>query len=213
MFTGIIEELGTVKSVRKGAASAVIEIAAPGVVDGLATGESVCVNGVCLTAVSISGGSFCADVMAETLRATNLGGLSSGDKVNLERALRLSDRLGGHIVTGHVDGVGGIKSAVKEGIATVFTISAPPAIMRYIIDKGSIAVDGISLTVVDFGADSFRVSIIPHTANVTTLGFKGPGDGVNLEPDMLAKYIERLMQGAKGAGGLDTEFLKGHGFM
>ncbi len=218
MFTGIIEELGTVKSVEKGRKSATLKIGAEKVTDGLNQGDSVAVNGVCLTVTAFDASGFTAEVMAETLKKSNLGGLKAGDRVNLERAMRLGDRLGGHLVAGHVDATGIIKSAVREDIATVFTIDAPAEILRYVISKGSIAIDGISLTVVDYdsrstGGGSFRVSIIPHTASITTLGFKKPGDTVNLETDMLAKFVERLLGGRAAAGGMDKEFLSRHGFM
>jgi riboflavin synthase len=213
MFTGIIEELGTVKAVNKGQESATLEIGAKKVVEGLNLGDSVAVNGVCLTVVDFDRTGFSAEVMAETLRKSNLGRLKSGDKVNLERAMRLGDRLGGHLVAGHVDATGTIKSTVREDIATVFTVEAPEEILRYIIDKGSVAIDGISLTVVDYNKKSFRVSIIPHTASQTTLGFKKSGDTVNLEADMLAKFVERLLAGRAGKEGIDKDFLGRHGFM
>ena len=218
MFTGIIEELGTVKAVNKGRESATLEIGAEKVVEGLNMGDSVAVNGVCLTVVDFDSKSaqstgFSAEVMAETLRKSNLGKLKSGDRVNLERAMRLGDRLGGHLVAGHVDATGTIKSTVREDIATVFTVEAPEEILRYVIEKGSVAIDGISLTVVDYDKKSFRVSIIPHTASQTTLGFKKSGDTVNLEADMLAKFVERLLAGRAGKEGIDKDFLGRHGFM
>lgn len=217
MFTGIVEELGSVAAVEKGAKSAVLRIDASKVLDDVKLGDSICVNGVCLTVVDFTSSKFSADVMAETLRRSNLGELKPGAKVNLERALKVSDRLGGHIVSGHIDGVGTIRSIVKEDIANVFTVSAPPEVMRYIIKKGSIAIDGISLTVVDLAEDSFRVSIIPHTALQTTLGFKKEGAKVNLESDVIAKYVERLFPGGREEGGakpgLTAGFLAEHGFM
>jgi len=213
MFTGIIEELGTVKAVNKGRESAALQISAEKVVEGLNLGDSLAVNGVCLTVVDFDRTGFSAEVMAETLRKSNLGKLKSGDKVNLERAMRLGDRLGGHLVAGHVDATGTIKSSVREDIATVFTVLAPEEILRYVIAKGSVAIDGISLTVVDYDKKSFRVSIIPHTASQTTLGFKKSGDTVNLEADMLAKFVERLLEGRVGKEGIDKDFLGRHGFM
>ena len=215
MFTGIIEELGTVKSVRPGADSAVVQVEARVVTEGLKTGDSVAVNGVCLTVVSFTKTDFSAEVMAETLRKSGLGGLKAGDRVNLERALRLTDRLGGHMVSGHIDGVGVVESVVKEDIARVFKVRAPAEVLRYVIKKGSIAVDGISLTVSDLTDDSFSVSIIPHTAAMTTLGYRNPGDKVNLEPDMIVKYVERLLSGgeSKAPGGLSKSFLAEHGFL
>ena len=213
MFTGIIEELGTVKAVNKGRESATLQISAEKVVEGLNLGDSVAVNGVCLTVVDFERTGFSAEVMAETLRKSNLGKLKSGDKVNLERAMRLGDRLGGHLVAGHVDATGTIKSSVREDIATVFTVEAPEEILRYVIAKGSVAIDGISLTVVDYDQKSFRVSIIPHTASQTTLGFKKSDDTVNLEADMLAKFVERLLAGRAGKESIDKDFLGRHGFM
>ncbi|MGC2425239.1 MAG: riboflavin synthase [Nitrospirota bacterium] len=220
MFTGIIEELGTVKAINKGRESATLEIGAEKVVEGLNLGDSVAVNGVCLTVIDFDNeqsrrksNGFTAEVMAETLRKSNLGRLKSGDRVNLERAMRLGDRLGGHLVAGHVDATGTIKSTVREDIATVFTVEAPEDILRYVIEKGSVAIDGISLTVVDYDKKSFRVSIIPHTASQTTLGFKKSGDTVNLEADMLAKFVERLLAGRAGKEGIDKDFLGRHGFM
>src|SRR5512141_1339695 len=170
MFTGIVEELGSIAGIKKGAKSAVLRVDSTVVVGDVKLGDSISVNGVCLTVVGFTKGSFSAEVMAETLRRSNLGGLKSGGKVNLERALRPTDRLGGHFVSGHIDGVGTIKSIVKEDIADVFTIAAPAAVLKYVIEKGSIAVDGISLTVVDLTEESFRVSLIPHTSANTTLG-------------------------------------------
>lgn len=216
MFTGIVEELGVIKSVRRGAESARLMIDAARVIGGSRVGDSIMVNGVCLTSVYFGERTFTADVMAETLDKSNLGKLKTGDRVNLERALRLDDRLGGHIVSGHIDGVGTISSREKHDIATLITIKAPQAVMRYIIKKGSVAIDGISLTVVDFAADSFQVSLIPHTANETTLGFKKNGDTVNLEGDIIGKYIERMMnfKGSKeNDTGLNMGFLAEHGFL
>jgi len=214
MFTGIIEELGVVKALKKGADSAAIHVKATVVTSDVKLGDSIAVNGVCLTVVEFSGGVFAAEVMAETLRMTNLGELKPGDRVNLERALSPSGRLGGHIVSGHIDGVGKIKSVVREDIAQVFTVEAPEGIMRYVIKKGSIAVDGISLTVSDMDEGSFKISIIPHTAAQTTLGSKKTGDRVNLESDVIAKYIERLIPGPGGkAGGVSMGFLAEHGFL
>ena len=214
MFTGIVEELGRVSSVRRGQASALLRLEARVVTKDVKLGDSIAVNGICLTVTEFSGEQLVFDVMAETLRKSNLGGLKTGDAVNLERALRPSDRLGGHIVSGHIDGVGRIASVTSEDIAKVFTVEAPKEVMRYIIAKGSIAIDGISLTVVDFSTGHFRVSIIPHTAAQTTLGFKRAGDTVNLEPDLIAKYIERLMPGGGGkSGGIDFGYLAEHGFM
>jgi riboflavin synthase len=218
MFTGIIEELGRIAGIKKGARSAVLRVDSTVVVSDVKLGDSISVNGVCLTVVDFTKTFFSAEVMAETLRRSNLGGLKTGGKVNLERALRPTDRLGGHFVSGHIDGVGAIKSIVKEDIADVFTISAPASVLKYVIEKGSIAIDGISLTVVDLTEDAFRVSLIPHTSANTTLGFKKAGDTVNLESDLIAKYIERLLKKdssgpeGDGGGGIDQGFLARHGF-
>jgi riboflavin synthase len=220
MFTGLVEELGLLRAMARGADSARLSIEAREVLKNVRLGDSIAVNGVCLTVVEFNGGLFAADVMAETLAKSNLGRLKPGDRVNLERAMALGDRLGGHLVSGHVDGVGTITGKEKRDIATIVTISAPLEVIRYIIKKGSIAVDGASLTVVDFNANSFQVSLIPHTAHKTTVGFKNIGESVNLESDLVGKYIERLMEpraapgqdGAKG-GGITLEYLVEKGFM
>jgi len=218
MFTGLVEELGIIRSVRKGANSALLVIEAEKVLDDLKTGDSVAVNGVCLTVTTLEGKSFTADVMAETLVKSNLGELKPGDRVNLERALRLGDRLGGHLVSGHIDGVGTITNKERFDIATLVTISAPEEVMRYIIKKGSVAIDGTSLTVVDFAGEKFTVSLIPHTAHATTLGHKNAGQTVNLEADIIGKYVERLL-GTRGAtageesAGITMELLVKNGFV
>ncbi|HPZ43438.1 MAG TPA: riboflavin synthase [Bacillota bacterium] len=216
MFTGIVEELGLVRAVRSGAESARLIIEAKKVLEDIKLGDSIAVNGVCLTAVSIGAGVWAADVMVETLKKSNLGALKAGDRVNLERALRLSDRLGGHLVSGHIDGVGMITKLEKRDIATLMTIRAPAEVMRYIIRKGSVAIDGVSLTVVDFNPETFQVSLIPHTAHLTTLGFKGEGDTVNLEGDLIGKYVEKLLS-LRGEGRreskIDMGFLAEHGFL
>ncbi|NLJ77310.1 MAG: riboflavin synthase [Peptococcaceae bacterium] len=216
MFTGIVEELGVIKAVRRGVHSAQLLIKAAKVIGDSRVGDSIMVNGVCLTAVNFGESNFTADVMAETLDKSNLGKLKIGDRVNLERALSLGDRLGGHIVSGHIDGIGTIVQREKHDIALLISIKAPEAVMRYIIKKGSVAIDGISLTVVDFAADVFRVSLIPHTAQETTLGFKKTGDSVNLEGDIVGKYIERMISfsgGRESDAGLSVEFLAEHGFL
>ncbi|MHB8158092.1 MAG: riboflavin synthase, partial [Desulfocucumaceae bacterium] len=181
-------------------------------------------NGVCLTAVEFDRSHFVADVMSETMAKTNLAALKPGDRVNLERALRLGDRLGGHIVSGHIDGVGSILRREKHDIATLITISAPPQVMKYIIKKGSVAIDGTSLTVVGFtvvnnNEGSFQVSLIPHTAHMTTLGMKKTGDTVNLEGDLIGKYIERLLDARrdeepeKAKSGISMNYLLEKGFI
>ncbi len=215
MFTGIVEELGVIKAIQRGADSARLVIDAAVVIEGSRVGDSIMVNGVCLTSTVFGGRSFTADVMAETLDRSNLGLLKTGDRVNLERALRLGDRLGGHIVSGHIDGIGTITQHEKRDIAILITIKAPETVMRYIIEKGSVAVDGISLTVVKFTKDAFQVSLIPHTARETTLGFKNTGDTVNLEGDIIGKYIERMMS-CRSLGNdskLSMSFLAEHGFL
>ena len=199
MFTGLVEELGTVRAVKPNATGARLEIQAATVLDDAVLGASIAVNGCCLTVVQFAGvelgdGWWAADAVEETLRRTSLGALRAGDRVNLERPVRLADRLGGHIVQGHVDGVGEIaeKEALADG-STRVAIAADDGVLRYVVEKGSIAVDGVSLTVAGVGDKAFEFALIPHTATVTTLGIKGPGDPVNLEVDLLAKYVERLM--------------------
>lgn len=193
MFTGIIEEIGTVNSIKKGVKSCTLFINANIIFDDLKIGDSVAVNGMCTTVVTINNGVFSVDIMAESLRKTSLGSLQKGDKVNLERAMSASSRFGGHIVSGHVDGVGHIRSFVKEDNAIWVTIGASDDILRYVVKKGSITIDGISLTVATLYKDAFAVSIIPHTAKETTLLTKHVGDKVNLECDIIGKYIEKFV--------------------
>lgn len=215
MFTGIIEEVGTVISVQKGAASSFIEIKAETVLSDVHTGDSIAVNGVCLTVVSFSSASFRADVMNETLSRSSLGSLKQGSPVNLERAMAAGGRFGGHIVSGHIDGTGIITDIKKDGIAHWYTISANAAILRYIVEKGSIAIDGISLTVARVGDSSFAVSIIPHTAAKTVLAAKKIGDTVNLENDIIGKYVEKLMKPERDTpknNAITMEFLAKNGF-
>jgi riboflavin synthase len=188
MFTGIVTATGTVVSLRDGR---LLVRAEPPLE--LSEGDSVAVNGVCLTATGVDGdGGFGADVMPETLRRTALGALAEGGRVNLELPLRAADRLGGHVVQGHVDAVGTVESASEDGLARALRIAAPPELLRYVVEKGSIAVDGVSLTVTDVDGDGFGVSLIPETVERTTLGEAGPGRRVNLEVDVLAKYVEKL---------------------
>ena len=184
MFTGIVEELGRLDSLRDGR----LRVAATHVVDGVEIGESIAVNGCCLTVVAFGDGWWEADVSDETISRTSLAALSDGDGVNLERAVRASDRLGGHIVQGHVDGVGEVVDPVPD-----LRVRVPDGLLRYLVEKGSVTVDGVSLTIVEPLDDGFTVAIIPHTAEVTTLGTKRPGDLVNLEVDVMAKYVERLV--------------------
>lgn len=218
MFTGLVEELGKIKSITKGTKSARLTIEGRVVLQDVKLGDSIAVNGTCLTVVEYTQRSFTADVMPETVRSTVLAELKSGDVVNLERTLRLGDRLGGHIVSGHVDGVGVIRSKERSDNAIVVTVEAPPQVMSYIIAKGSIAIDGTSLTIVDYGADWFSVSLIPHTASLTTVGLKEAGSKVNLEADVLGKYVAKLLGLQSGdekkqvPSGLTMEFLQQHGF-
>jgi riboflavin synthase len=211
MFTGIIEEMGSVKALRREAGAARLTISASTVLGSSTLGDSICVNGVCLTVVDMGRSEFSADVANETLKVTNLGELQGGQKVNLERALQLSARIGGHLVTGLVDAVGRIREKRQEGNSWRVFIDAPETALRYIIKKGSVAVDGISLTVADVDITGFSIAVIPHTAKLTTLGFKSAGASVNLETDIIGKYVERLLSG-RVEGGLNLEFLKGHGF-
>ncbi len=215
MFTGIIEEVGTVRAVRRGAHASVLSIGASIVLSDLKVGDSVAVNGVCLTATAREEGGFTADVMHETLNRSSLGTLTAGSPVNLERAMAADGRFGGHIVSGHIDGVGTIAATRRDGIAVWYTVEAPPALLRYVVEKGSITVDGISLTVAAVEADRFSVSVIPHTAAITVLGRKGPGDVVNLETDLIGKYVEKLLRPREEPpAGPDVtwEFLAENGF-
>ncbi len=193
MFTGIIEEIGKIEAVQKGNKSSVLRIAASKVLEDCQIGDSIACNGVCLTVTSMAEGSYECDVMAETLRRSNLGELKVGDPVNLERALALGSRLGGHIVSGHIDGRGSIVSMEREDNAVWVTIRAEKEILRYIIEKGSIAIDGISLTVAYVDEEVFKISMIPHTGEATTLLSKKAGDSVNLENDLIGKYVEKLL--------------------
>jgi riboflavin synthase len=191
MFTGLVQQLGTLTSLEGGRLAVTATLAGE-----LSVGDSVAVNGACLTATSVIPGAFTADVMEETLRRTALGALRPGDPVNLELPLRAADRLGGHFVQGHVDGVGTIAAVHDEGFSRLVEIEAEAGLMRYVVEKGSIAVDGVSLTVASLAEGTFGVSLIPETLERTTLGRASPGDSVNLEVDVLAKYVERLMGAA-----------------
>ena len=212
MFTGIVEELGTVGRVGGG----VIDISASLVLEGTKIGDSIAVNGVCLTVTNLRGDGFTADVMPETLRRSNLGDLKPGDRVDLERAMAADGRFGGHIVSGHIDGVGTITEQRREGIATWVTIAAPPEILRYVVEKGSIAIDGVSLTVAAVTDRDFSVSLIPHTGSQTILLRKKPGDRVNLENDIVGKYVERLLSPAASGPAAESritmDFLRENGF-
>ena len=215
MFTGIVEEVGTVREIRKGHTSSFIEIQAKTVLSDVHIGDSIAVNGVCLTVTEFSGDSFRADVMNETLNRSSLGSLRSGSHVNLERAMPANGRFGGHIVSGHIDGTGVITDIRRDGISVWYTIGTTAAVMRYIVEKGSVAIDGISLTVAKVTDSSFSVSIIPHTAEQTVLSYKKTGDTVNLENDIIGKYVEKLMNpqnSPKEPNGITMEFLAKNGF-
>ena len=216
MFTGIVEETGILRSLRPASGGGgVLAVRCRAALDGSRVGDSIAVNGVCLTVSSLAEDGFSADVMPETLRRSNLGLLSPGTRLNLERAMPADGRFGGHLVTGHIDGSGSIRSVAREGNAVWYTIGCCPEILRLIVPKGSVAVDGISLTVADTGPGFFRVSVIPHTASLTSLGGRGPGDTVNLENDCIGRYVERLLQagmGQKPAGALTAEALSALGY-
>jgi len=207
VFTGIIEEMGRVIS----ASSAGLVIAASDVLHGMGRGASMAVNGVCLTVTNFDSSSFSVDVMPETLKRTNLGLLYAGDGVNLERALPLGGRLGGHLVQGHVDDTGRVTSITWEGGAMLFRFEAPPEVMQYVAEKGFIAVDGVSLTIVTKDTSSFQVSVVDYTRKYTTLGTKRVGDRVNLEVDIIAKYVKQLSQAYRP--GITVDFLQEHGFL
>lgn len=219
MFTGIIEETGEVQAIQRGAKSARLTIKGAVVLEDAGIGDSIAVNGVCLTVTGISGQTFTADVMAESMRRTALGTLTVGSRVNLERAMAANGRFGGHIVSGHIDGTGIIREMKREDNAVWVTVDADAGILRYIIEKGSIAIDGISLTVAYVDDTCFKVSVIPHTARETTLLSKSAGDRVNLENDVIGKYVGKLIRTAdapdKAAAdsGLDADFLMKHGYL
>jgi riboflavin synthase len=220
MFTGIVEELGTVRRVLPGARAGKIVIGARKVLEDVHIGDSIAVNGVCLTVVAASADEFTADVMPETLRKSGLGRLKAGDPVDLERAMAANGRFGGHIVSGHIDGTGTIKETRPEQNAVIVTIAAPRHILDLVVEKGSIAIDGISLTVASVTPTTFSVSLIPHTAAETVLLKKHAGDVVNLENDIVGKYVQKLLGHAGGAspasgpaeGALSLEYLQSHGF-
>lgn len=217
MFTGLVEELGKVKTVARGVKSVRLTVEASKVLEDVKLGDSIAVNGTCLTVVEYNENCFTADVMPETVDRTALANLKNGTRVNLERTLSIGDRFGGHIVSGHIDGIGSILAKDNNDNAIIVKIEASSEVMRYIVKKGSIAIDGISLTVVDYGESWFTVSLIPHSAAVTTLGFKKPGDVVNLETDIIGKYVEKLLslnsakQQSKNSA-IDINFLHENGF-
>ncbi|MFF7364697.1 riboflavin synthase [Streptomyces sp. NPDC008125] len=209
MFTGIVEELGEVTAVEELDDSSRFRLRGPVVTEGAKHGDSIAVNGVCLTVVETGAHEFTADVMAETLKRSSLGALVAGSRVNLERPMALGGRLGGHIVQGHVDGTGRILARTPSENWEIVKVSLPAELTRYVVEKGSITVDGVSLTVVDAGPDHFTISLIPTTLALTTLGLKQVGDPVNLEVDVIAKYVERLLGGRSGNQG-DT-YLRNQG--
>ena len=210
MFTGIIEEVGTVSGICRVSHGICLTIQGQIILEDIHVGDSIAVNGICLTVTDFSSTSFTADVMAETLARTSLASLRQGSLVNLERAMSLGGRFGGHIVTGHIDGVGTIKRLQRDGIAVLITIEADPKITRYIVEKGSIAIDGISLTVVRVAEKQFAVSVIPHTLEQTILGKKKVNDMVNLENDCIGKYVEKLLQPSSSR--LTADFLHRYGY-
>ncbi|MCL5677326.1 MAG: riboflavin synthase [Firmicutes bacterium] len=220
MFTGVVEELGRVEGVRRGARSLELEINAPSVAGDLSVGDSVSVSGVCLTVTRRQQNVFFADVMPETLEHTSLGQLRPGDPVNLERSMASGGRFGGHLVLGHVDALGRITAVHREDNAVRLRISAPAVVMRYVVAKGSVAVDGVSLTVAGLGDGWVEVAVIPHTLAVTTFRRRRVGDAVNLEADILGKYVERILEarlesapaGSQPAPGLTAGFLREQGF-
>ncbi|MEU0280935.1 riboflavin synthase [Streptomyces sp. NPDC006195] len=201
MFTGIVEELGEVTAIENLGDSSRFRLRGPVVTENAKHGDSIAVNGVCLTVVDFEDGEFTADVMAETLNRSSLGALETGSRVNLERPVAVGGRLGGHIVQGHVDGTGTVVERTPSAHWELVKVALPAGLSRYVVEKGSITVDGVSLTVVDAGPDYFTISLIPTTLALTTLGIKGPGDPVNLEVDVLAKYVERLLGSGTGRTG------------
>ncbi len=221
MFTGIVEEIGNVRKIVHGSLSIKLSINCSKILEDVKIGDSIAVNGICLTVVEMSSSWFTVDVMPETMRMTSLGRLNVSDKVNLERALKLSDRLGGHIVSGHIDGTGIIKNIVEEDNAIWITVEASESILKYIIYKGSVSLDGTSLTVAHIDECCFKVSLIPHTAGNTILGYLKAGDQINIECDIIGKYVERLLNGnvqdcnsqaSKSKKDISIDFLRSNGF-
>lgn len=214
MFTGIVEEIGLVENIKKGPASASVTINAPAVTAGTKTGDSIAVNGICLTVTSLAGSTFTADIMHESLNRSSLSDLRRGSRVNLERAMAADGRFGGHIVSGHVDGIGIISAIREDDNAVWYTVRTSPAIMRYIVEKGSVTIDGVSLTVAAVTEDSFSVSVIPHTRQVTIMGDLRAGDKVNLENDIIGKYVEKFLKPEETSvkSNITREFLTRCGF-
>lgn len=213
MFTGIVEEIGTVHKIKKGQLSAVLEICAETVLEGVKAGDSIAVNGVCLTVTVLRPGSFAADAMHETLNRSALAALIPGSHVNLERAMPANGRFGGHIVSGHIDGTGKIIRIQKDDNAVWFTIHTKPEIMRYVVEKGSVAIDGISLTIVKADRERFSISAIPHTVRQTVLNERKEGDFVNLETDIVGKYVGKLLSLEQHTGShITKELLEKYGY-
>lgn len=217
MFTGLIEEVGEIQGVRRGRSSCVLTIKCKTVLEDAQVGDSIAVNGVCLTVTSLGGGYYTADVMSETMNRSSLGALNPGSRVNLERAMPANGRFGGHIVSGHIDGTGRVSAIEADDNAVWYTIQAEPGLLRYIVEKGSITIDGISLTVAYVDAQCFKVSIIPHTQQVTSLHDRKTGDVVNLECDIIGKYVEKLLQPAAESpkpqeSRITESFLREYGF-
>jgi riboflavin synthase len=214
MFTGIVQAMGVVRSLKRQGEDALLEVETSMDMSDVRLGDSMAVNGVCLTVTALKGNRFRADASAETLEKTNLGNFKSAERVNLEKALRPLDFMGGHLVLGHVDGVGMIREKASRSGSIIFGIDVDKTLTRYIVEKGSITVDGVSLTVNRCDRTRFYVNMIPHTAQVTTLGFKKASDAVNIETDIIGKYVEKLLKHDYGTSGkLDLEFLSKHGFM
>ena len=213
MFTGIIEGVGKVKGLRRKGELPHLTVVPPPALTDVAVGDSICVNGACLTVSACGEGSFQVEISPETLKRTNVGSLRPSDEVNLERALKINDRLGGHLVMGHVDATGSITEITRGSGSLGMTIRVRREIVPYLVEKGSVTVDGVSLTVSDIHGDAFAVAIIPYTAEHTTLGKKRIGDGVNIEVDIIGKYVKRFLEGEKdGKEGIDEGFLVEHGF-
>lgn len=215
MFTGLVEEMGKIERISAQGEGKRMRVSARKVLEDMKIGDSIAVNGACLTVTQIDEEGFMTDLSPETLRRTNLGDLSPGDMVNLERPMRLSDRLGGHLVLGHVDEIGLIRSMRGRGESVIMTVQVSPDGMRYVVEKGSVCIDGVSLTIAAIrDGSSFDVALIPHTLKVTTLGLKGPGGRVNVEYDIIGKYVERLLN-MKGEdrGGITIDLLREHGFI
>ncbi len=212
MFSGIVEEIGRIRRVKRRGGSERVEVEAQRALEGTHRGDSIAINGTCLTVTDLGARSFMVELAPETLRRTNLGQVRPGDPVNLERSLRVGGRIGGHFVQGHVDGVGMVKGLQPEGSAVIATFSAPPNVLRYVVVKGFVAIDGMSLTVVDLLADRFTISFVPYTLSNTIAAYYRVGTVVNLEADILGKYVERILAYQEGTKEITQESLAQHGF-